>query len=282
MTTPTAARNRNGRLVAGCLALTLAASVFATGADAQDTGAQDTSAQNAAATSNAASGNAATATGEGWTPLFNGKDLTGWKFKQQAGSEAWKIVSDVRLDPADPKKLLGNGEGGSDRGVLLRGPIEHGSDVYTEKEFGDCDLHVEFVVPQRSNSGVYLMGRYEVQVLDSYGKADERLGQGDVGAIYSAAKPAKNASKPAGQWQAFDIVFQAPRFDAAGKKTQNAKFVSVKLNGVEIQKDVEVKAPTGGQISNDEKPTGPLLFQGDHGIVAFRNVRVKEKKQQLQ
>jgi hypothetical protein len=117
-----------------------------------------------------------------------------------------------------------------------------------------------------------------LQVLDSFGKPDERLGQGDVGAIYSAAKPTKNASKAPGEWQTFDIVFQAPRFDAAGKKTQNAKFASVKLNGQEIQKDVEVKGLTGGALDNEEKPTGPLLFQGDHGIVAFRNVRVKAVK----
>lgn len=216
--------------------------------------------------------------GEGWVPLFNGKDLAGWKFRQKDGSEAWKIVSDVKLDPSNPRQLVGSGEGGSDRGVLLRGPIDHGSDIYTEKAFGDCELHLEFVVPQRSNSGVYLMGMYEVQVLDSYGKPNEKLGQGDVGAIYSAAKPSTNASRPPGQWQTFDIVFQAPRFDADGKKTQNARFLSVKLNGVEIQKDVEVKGPTGGELSKQEKPTGPLMFQGDHGIVAFRNVRVKEKK----
>ena len=213
------------------------------------------------------------------TPVFNGKDLTGWKFKQKDGSEAWKVVADVKLDPADPRKLVAAGEGSGEGGVLLRGPIDHGSDIYTEKEFGDCEIHLEFVVPQRSNSGVYLMGRYEIQVLDSFGKPDEKLGQGDVGAIYSAAKPSKNAAKKPGEWQTFHIVFQAPRFDASGKKTQNAKFLSVKLNGVEIQKDVEVKAPTGGQLYNDEKPTGPLLFQGDHGIVAFRNVRVKETGQ---
>lgn len=213
----------------------------------------------------------------GSIPVFNGKDLTGWKFRQKDGSEAWKIVSDVKLDPSDPTKLVGSGQGGSDGGVLLRGPIDHGADIYTEKDFGDCELHVEFLVPKRSNSGVYLMGRYEVQVLDSFGKPDERLGQGDVGAIYSAAKPSKNASKAPGEWQTMHIVFQAPRFDAAGKKTQNARFLSVKLNGVEIQKDVEVKGPTGGQLFNDEKPTGPLLFQGDHGIVAFRNVSIKEK-----
>jgi hypothetical protein len=215
---------------------------------------------------------------DGWVLLFNGKDLSGWKFRQKNGSEAWKVVSDVRLDPADPKKLLGEGEGGSDRGVLLRGAVEHGTDLITEKEFGDCELHVEFVVPQRSNSGVYLMGRYEVQVLDSYGKKDDQLRPGDCGGIYITSKPSTNATKPPGQWQGFDIVFQAPRFDASGKKTQNAKFLSVKLNGVEIQKDVDVKGPTGSEISREEKPTGPVMFQGDHGVVAFRNVRIKAKQ----
>src|SRR5438094_10644595 len=80
---------------------------------------------------------------DGWLPLFNGKDLAGWKIRNQAGAGAWKIVSDVRLDPSDPKKLVGSGEGGSDRAVLLRGPIDHGSDIYTDREFGDCELHVE-------------------------------------------------------------------------------------------------------------------------------------------
>jgi hypothetical protein len=208
--------------------------------------------------------------------LFHGKDFTGWKFRQKQGSEAWKIVNDVRLDPSDPKKLVGSGEGGSDRAVLLRGPVEHGSDLISEQEFGDCELHVDFVVPQRSNSGVYLMGRYEIQVLDSYGKKDDQLRPGDCGGIYITSKPSTNATKAPGQWQTFDIVFQAPRFDASGKKTQNAKFLSVKLNGVEIQKDVEVKGPTGSEISREEKPTGPVMFQGDHGVVAFRNLRVRE------
>src|SRR3954469_13361989 len=212
--------------------------------------------------------------GDGWVPLFNGKDLSGWKMRHQEGSAAWKIVSDVRLDPSDPKKLVGSGQGGSDRAVLLRGPIEHGSDVYTDKEFGDCELHVEFVVPQRSNSGVYLMGRYEVQVLDSYGKPDDRLGPGDLGGIYITSKPSKNVAKPPGQWQTFDIVFETPRFDAAGKKTRNAKFVSVKLNGEEIQKDVEVKGPTGSELYREEKPTGPILLQGDHGVDAARTLRI--------
>ena len=222
---------------------------------------------------------AAPAGNKGGSSLFNGKDLTGWKFRDQNGAAAWKVVPDVKLDPADPKKLIATatGTGGNGNAASFRGPIDHGSDLYTDQTFGDCDLHIEFVVPKGSNSGVYLMGEYEVQVLDSFGKPDNRLSQGDVGAIYSAAKPTKNASKAPGEWQTFDIVFQAPRFDASGKKTQNARFLSVKLNGQEIQKDVEVKGPTGGQLSNDEKPTGPLLLQGDHGVVAFRNIRITPK-----
>ena len=208
--------------------------------------------------------------------LFNGKDLSGWKLKDAKLGETWKAAPDVKIDPADEKKLVAaEAASGSATGVLFRQPIQKGSDLYTEAEFGDCELHGEFMVPKSSNSGIYLMGRYEVQVLDSFGKPDAQLGQGDVGAIYSAAKPSKNASKKPGEWQTFDIVFQAARFDASGKKMQNAKFVSITLNGVEIQKDVEVKGPTGGHLYNDEKPTGPLLLQGDHGIVAFRNLRVR-------
>ena len=82
--------------------------------------------------------------------------------------------------------------------------------------------------------------------------------------------------KPAGEWQTLDVVFRAPKFDAAGAKNTNARFVSVKLNGKEIHKDVDAPKPTGGEISPTEAPKGPILFQGDHGPVAFRNLRVKE------
>jgi hypothetical protein len=177
----------------------------------------------------------------------------------------------VKLDPADPKNLIGEGEGSGD-GAMLRVKIDHGSDILTEKLLGDCELHVEFMVPKSSNSGIYPMGQYEVQVLDSFGKPAEKMGQGDVGAVYSVKGPSANPSKAPGEWQTFDIVFRAPRFDAAGKKIENARFVSVKLNGVTVQENLEVPKPTGGQLPGGEKPQGPLMFQGDHGIVAFRNV----------
>jgi hypothetical protein len=210
--------------------------------------------------------------------LFTGKDTTGWKLKNASAKKTWEVVPGAQLDPADPKRLIASKDGA---GVLLNGGDGKGSDIYTEKEFGDCELHVEFMVPRSGNSGIYLMGRYEVQVLDSHGKPNDKLGQGDVGAIYSAAAPSTNAAKPAGEWQTFHIVFQAPRFDADGKKTSHAKFLSIKLNGTEVQKNIEVtKGPTGGHLRNDEKPTGPLLFQGDHGPVAFRNVRIVERQAQ--
>jgi hypothetical protein len=84
-----------------------------------------------------------------------------------------------------------------------------------------------------------------------------------------------NASLPPGQWQTFDVVFRAPRFDASGKKTRSARFVKVAHNGKLIHENVEVTGPTRAATYNDEKPTGPLMLQGDHGPVAYRNVRVR-------
>jgi hypothetical protein len=207
--------------------------------------------------------------------LFNGKDLAGWKLKDPTVTDCWRVVSQVALDDSDSKKLKGTGEGGSPDAALFRQPIAHGTDVYTEESFGDCELHVEFMVPKGSNSGVYLMGQYEVQVFDSFGKPDDKIGPGDGGGIYNTKKPSSNASKAPGEWQSYDIVFRAPRFDASGKKTENATFVHVAYNGKVIHENVEAPKPTGGELPGGEKAEGPLLFQGDHGIVAFRNVRVK-------
>jgi Domain of Unknown Function (DUF1080) len=128
------------------------------------------------------------------------------------------------------------------------------------------------MIPKGSNSGIYLMGEYEVQVLDSYGK--EKVGPGDMGGIYKTAAPKKNVCKKPGEWQKFIIEFQTPRFDSAGKKTANARFVKVTFNDEVIHENVEVKGPTGGELTGKEAPTGPLMFQGDHGPVAFRNLKV--------
>ena len=207
--------------------------------------------------------------------LFNGKDLTGWKGRYGDPHHIWRAVSDAKLDPANKTKLVGTGSGAAGpEGVLFRGDGDT-SDILSERQFGDVAVHIEFLIPEDSNSGVYLMGRYEVQILSDYGTPDNKMGVHNCGAIYITRAPSCNALKPYGEWNTYDIVFRAPRFDANGKKIENAKYLSVIMNGKQIQKDVEVKGPTGGEIDHNEKPTGPLLLQGDHGIVAFRNIRVK-------
>ena len=208
----------------------------------------------------------------GGASLFNGKDLTGWKTRDANAKDKWKVASKVAIDSGDPKKLAGTGEGGGEGAALVLEQSGHGADLISEKSFGDCEVHVEVMYPKGSNSGIYLMGQYEIQVLDSAGKS--KVGPGDLGGIYITKAPSENAAKPAGEWQTFDIVFRAPRFEG-GKKTENAKFVKVVLNGKTIHENVEAPKPTGSELPGGEKPQGPLMFQGDHGPVAFRNVRVR-------
>ena len=152
-----------------------------------------------------------------------------------------------------------------------------GTDIYTEAKYTDVLVEVEFMIPKGSNSGVYLMGEYEVQIIDSFGKPDDQLKPGDMGGIYTAAAPKKNACKKPGEWQKFVIDFQAPKFDG-DKKTSNGKFIKVTFNDVVIHENVEVTKSTGGGLTGKEVASGPLMFQGDHGPVAFRNVKITPKK----
>jgi hypothetical protein len=204
--------------------------------------------------------------------LFNGKDLSGWKAKNETKNQ-WQACP-VSWDAKEPTKLVGGIDNSPDAsGRVLAAITGGGSDLYTEAKFGDMLLELEFMLPKGSNSGVYVMGEYEVQVLDSFGKPADKLGMGDLGALYSAAAPKVNASRAPGQWQKFEIGFKAPRFQD-GKKLSNAKFLFVTLNGTSLHKDVEMKGPTPGGLTGKEAATGPLMFQGDHGPVAFRNVKV--------
>src|SRR3954452_3467991 len=171
--------------------------------------------------------------------LFNGKSFAGWKTRDPKAQEAWKLFGRVDMDQKDNKKLVGDptaAVGDPNTAMVLEKPV-HGADIVSEQSFGDCEVHVEFMVPKGSNSGVYLMGQYEVQVLDSFGKKDADLKPGDLGGIYNTKAPSKNASKKPGEWQSFDIVFRAPRFKD-GKKVENAKFISLKLNGETIHENV--------------------------------------------
>ena len=194
---------------------------------------------------------------------------------------AWVVAGSANLDPANPERLLA----GPGTGVLVNGPEGRTTDLLSRIEHGDVEVHVEFMVPEGSNSGVYLQGRYEVQVFDSWGVEEPRFS--DCGGIYQRWKdekgfeghaPRENASRPPGEWQTFDVVFQAPRFDGAGNKTANARFVTVVHNGVVVHEDVEVTGPTRASTFEDEKPRGPLMLQGDHGPVAFRKVVVREAR----
>lgn len=156
--------------------------------------------------------------------------------------------------------------------------------IITTWEHGDIELEYEVMLPKGSNSGVYLQGRYEVQLFDSWGIKHPKFS--DIGGVYEnhskdpATKmvgipPTSNPSKAPGLWQKFKIHFLAPRFNESGEKIENAKLVYVDLNGVRIHTNVELAMPTGGPISEEEVPFGPLKIQGDHGPVAFRNIKYK-------
>lgn len=212
----------------------------------------------------------------GQVKLFNDTNLMGWKAKDPAKSR-W-VVGGFKMNADKPAELAPVAAADTTATRVLANVVGGGTDLFTEKTFGDGTYEVEFMVPKGSNSGIYLMGEYEVQVLDSYGKPDDKLGQGDLGALYSAAAPKTNAAKKPGEWQTFVIEFQAPKFDADKKKTANAKFVKVTLNGVVLHENVEMKGPTPGGLTGKEASKGPLLFQGDHGPVAFRNVKITPAK----
>jgi hypothetical protein len=175
--------------------------------------------------------------GADWIALFNGKDLAGWHLRKSDGPNGWTVV---------------NGE-------YVNTPPS--TDIQTDREFYDFDLHVEFkVIPGATgNSGVYMRDKYEIQILDSYGKAPAL---GGCGALYRRIAPAVNASKPAGEWQTYDIHF-------AGRR------LTVLHNDQKVLDNIDV-GPTGtGAASERADGPGPLRLQGDHDAVAFRNVRIR-------
>ncbi|MGQ9524213.1 MAG: 3-keto-disaccharide hydrolase [Armatimonadota bacterium] len=187
--------------------------------------------------------------------LFDGKDVSGWVHRGSGRPCAWKVENGYM------EVVPGTG------------------DIHTVREFGDARIHVEFCVPYmpeatgqaRGNSGVYIQGLYEVQVLDSYGI--EKPGLGDCGAIYGVAPPKVNAAKKPGEWQTYDITFYAPRFDSQGNMTQRAR-ISVVWNGVKVHDNVEVGGRTTASVERDPSKPGPLLLQ-DHGCkVRYRNIWV--------
>lgn len=203
--------------------------------------------------------------------LINGKDLTGWKIVGK-GNNQW-TYGQAAVNPDVPAKLMVVGPG--DELISTNKTVN----LSSEAVFGDCHVEVEFLVGKatpgndvNSNSGVKMMNIYEIQIFDSYGVGAP--GKIDCGAIYSETPPLVNACKPPGEWQKLVIDFRAPRFDENGKKIANAKFVKVTLNGQVVQDNVEIAHGTNVSRKAPEHPTGPIYLQGDHGAVAFRNLKV--------
>jgi len=199
---------------------------------------------------------------------FNGKNLDGWKLKGPADRSKW-VVGLAKIDPDNPRNFVVAPCDGAP-GEMINA-VPHSLDIYTEQKFGDCTISLGFMVPRGSNSGVYAMGEYEVQILDSYGK--KQVGTGDLGGIYAVAAPRVNAARKPGEWQTLFIDFKAPKFKN-GKKIANARFVKIVLNDQVIHENVEMTTRGGGGVTGKEAPTGPLMFQGNHGVVAYRNIKI--------
>lgn len=216
---------------------------------------------------------------DGWIELFNGNDLSNWNGQSDDGSHDWQTAGGVSLKTDDPGHFdIQEGEG-----LLVNGRAGVTANLYTDFLHADCELHIEFVMSKDSNSGVYFMGKYEIQVLDSWGKPELQFGT--CGGVYArwineqavgGAPPRVNASKPPGEWQTYDITFQAPKFNEDGNKLSNATFIEVVWNGEVVHENVEVDGPTRAHMPGDEQPRCPLMLQGDHGPVAYRNIRMRE------
>ncbi len=217
---------------------------------------------------------------DGWRPLLNGRDLTGWH-AQDGEPSSWYTTRGVRWERLlSPTLLHGLREPG-DR--IVNGPRGRTANLVTDEKFGDIELYLEFLLAKGSNSGVYLHGLYEVQIFDSWG-SEFPMKTSDCGAIYhrwingravGGSPPRVNASRRPGRWQSYYIWFRAPRFDAQGNKIENARFIRVLHNGLLVQDNVEVDGPTRAHMKIPEAPKNPLMLQGDHGPVAYRNIYVR-------
>jgi len=178
----------------------------------------------------------------GFQPLFNGKDLTGWKLRNPQAHNSWSVLP----------------------GGVLKNTVEkgaHGVDLLTEQKFWNFTVRYEYMTPDGSNSGFYLRGRHEIQILgDHKTQAATKTGNGS---IYNFKAPDKFITKPAGEWQKAEVTM-------LGNK------ITVIMNGEKIHDNVECTHPTGSELDGNVNEPGPILLQGDHGTVSFRNIEIKE------
>jgi hypothetical protein len=179
----------------------------------------------------------------GFRSLFNGKDLSGWHVRNPQGRNSWSVENGV----------LNN----------VSGRDNHGTDLVTDEKFWNFTVKFEFRVPDNSNSGFYLRGRHEIQILGDYARGATSLGGN--GAIYNFKAPDKFVSRPGDQWQTAEATI-------IGNK------ITVVLNGVKIHDNVECNKATGSELDNKVDQPGSIFLQGDHGTVSFRNIQIKVLK----
>lgn len=193
----------------------------------------------------------------------------------------WTIAGTLGGNPRLEKDLVP----GTGHGLLVNRPTATAkAHLFTNWSHEDLELELEFLVPSGSNSGVYLQGRYEIQISDTWNKP--RRTSHDTGGIYErwdatrpegqkgyeGFTPLAEVERAPGLWQHLRIVFQAPRFAANGNKIAAARFIRVELNGLVVHENQDVSGPTRASGFEDESPSGPLMLQGDHGAVAYRNI----------
>ena len=176
--------------------------------------------------------------------LFNGKDLTGWRPHETNKKNGWSAKDGLLVNTTPKTDFSATGD--------------H-ANLRTNTEFEDFRLHIEFLVEAQRNSGIYLRGMYEAQVVDR----DSRMqGLQGVGAIFGRIAPSKNAGKPGGQWQTYDL-------------TLVDRHITVVLNGETVIDNQPIVGPTAGAIYTDPAAPGPIYLQGDHTGVSYRNIKLK-------
>lgn len=199
-----------------------------------------------------------------------GKEIKGAKLAKVGGRDAildpkGKEIKGAKAEP----HVKDNPSGWTvEKGVLVCSSPHAGNDLLTEKKFTDFELHVEFL--STSNSGVYLQGRYEIQVIDDHGKAP---GKNSCGSLYGQIAPTKNVNKKPPEWNTFQVTYRAPR--GKDKKVTEKARVTLVWNGEKVIDNGEISGPTGAALDGNVLEPGPILLQGDHGKVSFRNVKIR-------